>query len=283
MDEPSVLMLGLGRMGLPMAIRLADNGVRLHVHDLNREAVRAAVGRGCLAASAPALDDLDFDRVLLCLPAPSAVEQWLDTWAGLRRARRTVIADFTTMSPRIAVANRERLQGAGIGYLDCPISGGERGAVSGDLVLTAGGDDDDYRAIEPLLRKVGSLVLHMGKIGSGSLLKAVNQSIYLAYNYAFTRGVEVAVKSGLPRAAAMEALARGAAGHPLINDRLFGRDGGPAGVFALARALKDLDFLEPGSEVPAAALELHELVRREFGAAVDRGQGGLDIFSLADI
>src|SRR5690606_34858035 len=89
--EQTVLMLGLGRMGLPIAGRLARGGMHLHVHDIDERAVRAAVASGCVAASEQALDSLAFDRVLVCLPTPATVEPWLEIWTSRRHGGRPVI------------------------------------------------------------------------------------------------------------------------------------------------------------------------------------------------
>jgi 3-hydroxyisobutyrate dehydrogenase-like beta-hydroxyacid dehydrogenase len=277
-----VLMMGLGRMGLPIATRLLNAGVQLHVHDLDEGAVARCTALGATAASHDAVAALDYDLVLLCLPTPAVVDQWIAPWRSTQRTERTVIADFTTASPEDARRNEQALQAANIGYLDCPLSGGEAGARSGKLVIAAGGAHDDYLRTEPLLGKIGNVVRHVGPSGAGNLVKAINQSVYLAYNYVFAKAVEFGVQRGMDADAVMELLARGAAGHPLINDRLLPEEGRQSsGTFALERAYKDLSFLEFEPSETGGTAEIHAILVREFGAAVARGDGKLDIFSLA--
>jgi 2-hydroxy-3-oxopropionate reductase len=283
-DAGPVLLIGAGRMGRLIAQRLVASGINLHVFDRDEEAVKQCIAAGAAAAKFERVKALDYERVLLCLPEPAVVRSFIDLWLVGRSPRRSVIADLTTVAPSFARSAAAELEQVGISYLDAPLSGGERGAASGEMSVMVGGAAADFEFIAPLLRYVGDTVRYVGAVGAGSLMKAINQYVYLSYNYVFAQGVRMVREAGLPEDIGFELLRRGAAGHPLINDRIptvleseF-RSG-----FLLKRCLKDLEFLELGDAANSEAADVYRLVRDKLRRAVDDGNGDLDILMMMKI
>ena len=277
----TVLLVGAGRIGYLIARRLVAQGIDLHVFDLERTAIEKCVAAGAVAADYESVKSLDYGKVLLCLPDPAAVRSFIDLWLSMPSRRRTIIADLTTVAPSFARRASAELEAVCISYLDAPVSGGERGAESGALTVMVGGEVADYERVAPLLRHIGNRVRHVGPAGSGSLMKAINQYVYLSYNYVFAQGVRMVREAGLPEDIGLEILQHGAAGHPLINDRIptvFGsefRNG-----FLLKRCLKDLEFLELENHCDSDTMAVYKLVRENIRRAVAEGKGDLDILAL---
>jgi len=281
MLDEAILFVGLGRMGGPIALRLAQAGFDVHIHDVDQTVVGQLAARGLTEAPAARLERLQYRRTLLCLPDPGVVAGFLegrslDSDAGYPRA----IADFTTVAPSFAGNMQRQLADLGIDYLDVPLSGGEAGAASGKLVVMASGAAAGFAQIEPVLHTVGSIVHYLGDIGAASRMKAINQFVYLAYNACFAAGLSMAKTAGLSEMVTLDVLRNGAPRHPLIEDRL-GKvlaSGGKEG-FAIWRCLKDLNCLEdihpaglPGSLLDAIKLALEE--------AKANGLGSHDILAI---
>jgi 3-hydroxyisobutyrate dehydrogenase-like beta-hydroxyacid dehydrogenase len=279
--DDAILFVGLGRMGGPLASRLAQAGFDVHIHDVDRTAVDLLTARGMIEAPADRLEHLRYQRTLLCLPDPGVVAQFLEGRSLEPDAGYTrTVADFTTVAPSFARQMQRRLGDKGIDYLDVPLSGGEAGAASGKLVVMASGSPAGFAQVEPMLRIVGCIVHYLGEIGAASQMKAINQFVYLAYNACFAAGLSMAKTAGLPEAVTLDVLRNGAPRHPLIEDRL-GKvlaSGGKEG-FAIWRCLKDLNCLEdiqlsglPGSLLDAIRLALEE--------AKANGLGSHDILAI---
>ncbi|MDF2114306.1 NAD(P)-dependent oxidoreductase [Roseiarcaceae bacterium H3SJ34-1] len=265
--DDTILFVGLGRMGGPVALRLAQAGFDIHIYDVDRAVVGQLAARGLIEAPADRLAHLRYRRTLLCLPDPGVVAGFLEGRSLERDAgySRTV-ADFTTVAPSFAGHMQRVLIDQGVDYLDVPLSGGEAGAASGKLVVMASGSRAGFAQVEPALRVAGNIVHYLGEIGAASRMKAINQFVYLAYNACFAAGLSMAKTAGLPEAVTLDVLRNGAPRHPLIEDRLDKvlASGGKEG-FAIWRCLKDLNCLEdvqpsglPGSLLDAIKLALEE-------------------------
>ena len=278
--DDAILLVGVGRMGVPIAARLAQRGFAVHAHDVNEKAMAQALAGGASRSPIQRLTGLRYSRMLLCLPEPDAVSEFVQTRAlddvGYARA----IADFTTMPPSVARAMQARLGGCGVDYLDAPLSGGERGAASGDLVAMASGSRAAFDDMRPVLSAVASHVHFLGDIGMASQMKAIDQFVYLGYNACFSAGLSLADEAGIPGAVALDVLRNGAPRHPLIEDRLervlasHGADG-----FAIVRCLKDMNCLE-GVDPSGLAGILHGAIQQELQAAKDSGRGSDDILTI---
>ena len=279
---PPILFVGAGSIGLPMLLRIAACGLQVRACDASEVTLAELERRGIQVYARDRLTPLRDSRVVLCLPDPDAASALITSWIEHGLPPDTVIADITTMSPSTARRHAELVAGAGGTYLDVPVSGGQRGAESGGLVVLAGGSAAGFHAILPVLRAIGRTVHHVGGAGSASLVKAVHQHVYLSYNLALAQGLRLGSELGLPEAAVRDVLTKGAAAHPLINDRLptalasgF-RDG-----FPLKRCLKDLECLELPDGYASPARDAAERLHAEIRAAVDAGMGDFDILALS--
>ena len=172
----------------------------------------------------------------------------------------TLVIDMSTISPSATRQFAERLAAAGVGMLDAPVSGGSEGARKGTLSIFIGGDAEDLERAMPVLRSLGTTITHVGPIGSGQAVKAVNQVILAGTYVGVAEGIVLAIKAGLDVEQTVAALSGGAAqswvlpnrsGRMLANDYPLG--------FKVALHRKDLGIAlamarELGASLPVSAL-----------------------------
>jgi len=165
--------IGLGIMGLPMAVNLVRDGHE--VSGYNRSAAKAErlAAAGGRAAGSVAEAVRDADVVITMLPDSPDVEAVVLGQDGVLANSDALLIDMSTVSPataRAIAAAHER-------SLDAPVSGGEQGAVDGSLSIMVGGRADDVDTALPVLRAMGTTIVHVGPPGAGQTVKAANQLI----------------------------------------------------------------------------------------------------------
>jgi 3-hydroxyisobutyrate dehydrogenase-like beta-hydroxyacid dehydrogenase len=191
--------IGLGSMGAGMAANLARANVSLVVFDPNQVAVDKLTAIGAEAVSSPAEVAARVDRLFLCLPFAPEVRAVLFAPNGvIDAARRGLrIIDCTTLVHSDALAIAAEAHEHGLIYNDCPVSGGPGRASDGSLALMFGGPQDNFDSVRVLLGHMGAEVIHCGALGSGQLMKAVNNVIYDINIAALCELLPLAVKAGL--------------------------------------------------------------------------------------
>ena len=171
--------VGVGTMGLPMATNLATKGFAVTAFDVNPEAVRAAAAAGMTAAASSAEAVAGADIVVTMLPSSPHVESAYTGDGGVLAAARkgTLCVDMSTIDPgvsrRMAAAAAER----GVRFVDAPVSGGVPRAVDGTLAIMVGGAEADFRSALPVLEAMGANIFHVGKVGSGEVVKLCNNLV----------------------------------------------------------------------------------------------------------
>jgi 3-hydroxyisobutyrate dehydrogenase len=195
----TVAFIGLGRMGLPMASRLAAGGYRVRGFDVSAQAREAVAALdGALAATSAAEAAAGADAVVLMLPASSHVRAVL-VEDGLLDALEAPVAliDMSSSEPLETRELAQRAAARGIELVDAPVSGGVRGAVEGTLTIMAGGSDDAVEACRPLLEAIGKSVRHVGDVGAGHALKALNNMLSAVHLLASCEALAIGREFGL--------------------------------------------------------------------------------------
>lgn len=195
----TVLFIGLGAMGEPMARNLAAD-VDLVVYDVNAQtAARVADDLGIRALSD--LDDLpaDIDTVILMVPNSRIVEALLrDDTALLERLHEgALIIDMSSSEPGSTSELAALARSRGISYVDAPVSGGVAKATTGELAIMVGAEPDDLVRAEPLLASVGASVHHVGGPGSGDAAKALNNLLSATNIAAIAEVISAAARFGI--------------------------------------------------------------------------------------
>lgn len=273
--------VGLGAIGTPMAARCAA------VHELsiwNRTTSRAAE----LAAANPgvrvaetlrALAD-GADAVITCLPVSADVAALLDGPDGLLAglSQGAIVVDCTSGDPATSRAIAARLAENGIGFVDAPLSGGPPLALAGKLTVMCGGSAADVARAEEVVAPFAAKVVHMGPVGAGHAMKAVNNALLALNILGLSEGLVTLAKAGLEPRAMLDVLnassGRSFVSEVLVPDRVL--TGLWPRLFRLALLEKDIgiaDDLARELAVPdpvlAAARERCRVLRAELGETAD--------------
>ncbi len=188
--------LGLGQMGAAIAERLAQAGARLHIFDPDPVAMAPFVLNGAVDhASARAVADAAA-IVFACLPG-AAISQAVAADVAQGTALR-VYVEMSTIGSRTMRAIAEQMQARGITLIDCPISGGPKGARAGTLSVIAAGPQSALAEVRPWLDRIGRSVFVMGETpGQAQLMKLVNNLLNAANLAAAFEVLVLGAKGGL--------------------------------------------------------------------------------------
>ncbi len=267
--------IGLGAMGRPMAANLAQHFDTL-VHNRTRSVAddhAAAHGTTAVALA----DVADADVVLTCLPTTAEVVAVADEVGDDLRAG-TVWIDHTSGDPAASRDLAGRLAARDVTYLDAPVSGGTDGAAAGTLTTMVGGDGEALERVRPVLEAVASRIVHVGPVGAGHAVKAVNNTLLAANLWLAGEGLTALANLGVDATAALDVI-NGSSGRSFATERLFpervvSREF-PA-TFALGLLAKDAGIgasVLDDADVPAPALRqvvaFTRLAAQELGGDVD--------------
>lgn len=275
----TVGVVGLGLMGGALAGRFLGGGRRVVGADPRDECrQRLAAAGGEVAPSSRAVFEAA-GTVVLSLPNSEVVTAVLAEAADLLPG--ATVIDTTTGDPDAMAAAGERLWAAGTDYLDATLTGSSREAADGELVVTAGGRAEAFRACEPLFRLFARQWFHVGPWGSGARTKlAVN--LVLGLNRAsLAEGLGFARKCGLDPAAVLEVLRAGAAYSRVMDTKgpkMLVDDFAPEA--RLAQHLKDVRLILARGLRAGASLPLSEVHERLLDQLVRDGFGECDNSSV---
>ena len=203
--------LGLGVMGYPMAGHLVNAGhtVKVWNRTFSKSERWAAEynGMSCKSIS-EAVQGAEF--VMICVGDDPDVYAVVDPALDAMNSG-AVIVDHTTASADCARKCYAMAQDKSIGFVDAPISGGEAGAVNGQLTIMCGGDVSDFERANPVMQAYAKATKLMGPSGAGQLTKMVNQICIAGILQGLAEGVHFAQKAGLDVDAVVQAIGKGAA------------------------------------------------------------------------
>lgn len=220
-SQPTIAVLGLGAMGLPMASRLAEE-FPVRGYDISPARVTEAGPAGVLPAQTAREAATGADLVLLAVRNSVQLEDALygDDGVATVLAAGAVVVLTSTVGIDAVREVAGRLQAAGLHLVDAPISGGPVRAGRGDLLITVGATDEAFAAAEPALRQLASTLTRVGdKAGDGQAMKTVNQLLCGVHIAAGAEALALAAALGLDPAAALETLGAGAAASFMLADR----------------------------------------------------------------
>jgi 3-hydroxyisobutyrate dehydrogenase len=216
-----IAFLGLGAIGAPMAAHLAG---RWHLTVYNRTARTAAefaTRHSAAVAATPREAAEEADVVITCVPTSREVEAMLDgpegLAAGLRRG--ALFLDCTSGDPASSRRIAARLAQQDVAFADAPVSGGTNGAEAGTLTIMVGGAPDTFRRAHPVLSTFGSRIEHMGPVGTGHAMKAINNALLAVNILAVGEGLAALVKAGVAPRTAVEVL-NASSGRSFVSESL---------------------------------------------------------------
>lgn len=275
----NVAVIGLGIMGLPMAINLVKAGHT--VTGFNRSPARcdALVTAGGHGAVSVAEAARGADVVITMVPDSPDVEGVVGGPGGVfaNAAPGTLWIDTSTIRPDVAKRLAEDAVAAELRALDAPVSGGEQGAIDGVLSIMVGGDPADFEAAQDVLGAVGKTIVHVGPSGSGQTVKAANQLIVAANIEVLAEAIAFLEAHGVDLDAALTVLGGGLAGSKVLEQKgpkMINRNFEPG--FRLALHHKDLGIVTAASREAGVLIPLGAVVAQLVAATVNQGDGALD-------
>lgn len=211
--------IGLGIMGTPMVRNLLHGGVAVRVWARRLEQAQKLVGDGAVAAESLAALVADVRVLFLNVSDTPDVENLMLGEGGILEHARPglIVVDHSTIDPLRARVIAERAREAGVGFVDAPVSGGERGAIDGTLTLMLGGAEADIERVRPLLQLLGKTLTRVGDSGAGQIAKACNQLIIGEALVAVGEAFALATAAGVDPARVREALLGGFAGSKVLE------------------------------------------------------------------
>ena len=193
--------VGIGKMGLPMATRIASQGYALHAFDAAPGALKAiGAVSGVHAADSLAGIGRGCEVVILMLPDSNVVKKVLygegDALAAHLK-RGAIVIDMSSSNPSATRELGPKLKGGGVDLIDAPVSGGVKRAVDGSLAIMAGGEAAVIERVRPLLLTMGKTIIETGMLGSGHAMKALNNYVSAAGLLAACEALKVGAEFGI--------------------------------------------------------------------------------------
>jgi 3-hydroxyisobutyrate dehydrogenase-like beta-hydroxyacid dehydrogenase len=191
-------MIGLGKMGRPMARHLRKAGFAVTGYDVSAVACKQAEGDGIKVAASPKAVAADSDFVIVVVGFDSEAEAVVLGTDGIAAAGRAglIVGIASTVAPLTMQNIAGKLSGSGIVLLDMPITRGEAAAEAGKMLTMVGGDAAAFEAVKPALQTFASSIYHVGDLGAGQVGKMVNNLILWACISANHEGLKLAEKLG---------------------------------------------------------------------------------------
>jgi 3-hydroxyisobutyrate dehydrogenase-like beta-hydroxyacid dehydrogenase len=281
-----VAFLGLGIMGYPMAGHLSRKGG----HDVtvyNRSAGKSqqwVAEYGGKAAKTPREAAQGAELVAMCVGNDNDVRSVVygDDGALAGMGKGTILVDHTTASADLARELYAKCREAGVGFVDAPVSGGQAGAVNGQLGIMCGGEDPVFAKAKPVLDIYAKSCVQIGGPGAGQLCKMVNQIAIAGLLQGLSEAINFGKRSGLDIDKVISVISKGAAQSwqmenrwKTMNETKFDGFG-----FAVDWMRKDLGICLDEANRNGARLPATALIDQFYAQVQARGGGRWDTSSL---
>lgn len=278
--------VGLGVMGSAITRRLLDAGHNVTVWNRTKEKAEPLLAAGARWADNPREVAERAEVVFTMVTNTAAVQACTEGPDGILAALGPgkVYVDMSTASPANTRALAEKVAAAGARMLDAPVSGTSITIEQGKATVMVGGDEDAFARVKPVFEAIGPKVFHIGPTGSAVTMKiAINLSLAVQM-LAFSEGVLLAEKSGIPRERVVEVMLASVIASPMVAYRGPLVLGHPDEVwFDCHMMQKDMNLaLELGREVEVP-LPTTAITNEFLTAANGMGIGDRDFAALFDV
>jgi len=213
--------IGLGAMGGRMANRLLDKGHIVTGYNRTRAKAEWLVDRGMKWAATPKAVAEAADVIFVMVTDSKALESvsgGADGFlAGLQGDK--VVVDISTVSPAVSRDVAEKIRAKGADMVDAPVSGSVTTLEAGKLSVMVGGRKATFDRIRPILDDIGPKVTHVGENGLALSIKIAHNLSLAVQMLAFSEGVLLAEKAGIPRAVAVDVLTHSVMASPMVQYR----------------------------------------------------------------
>ena len=282
--------IGLGNMGLPMAINLLKAGHHVTGFDLVRNQLDAFAAAGGQVAESANATAKDADVLITMLPASKHVEGLYLGDAGLlaHANPKTLLVDCSTISPQVAQAVASAAKAKGFAMVDAPVSGGTAGAQAGTLTFMVGGENSVVEWIRPILEKMGKNIFHAGGSGAGQTVKVCNNMLLGIQMLGTCEALRLGIANGLDPKVLSDIMSKSSGRNwalelynpcPGVMENVPSSKG-YAGGFGVDLMLKDMGLATENAQDLDASVPLGKLAQELYEAHSKAGNGQLDFSSV---
>ncbi len=288
-----VAVLGLGRMGAPIAERLQRAGHELSVWNRSPAASAPFADAGAAVLRRPA-DAWQHADVAITMLADDAAVTAVTLGAGGEHDEvgdgallagdlapgRTVI-DMSTISPAASAQVAEAAERHGTGYLRAPVSGNPSVVVAGNLGIIVSGDPDTYARCRPLLADIGPNLFYLGRAEQARVAKLALNLMIGGTTQLLAEAIVLCQRAGIDRGELLEVVAGSAIGSPYVSYKSRAlADGDYSSTFTARLLHKDLSLALEAAHTAAVPLPVTALVQQLTQSCIAQGWGELDLAVL---
>jgi 3-hydroxyisobutyrate dehydrogenase-like beta-hydroxyacid dehydrogenase len=274
-------VVGIGKMGQPIASRLLAAGNEVSICNRSRNAALESLAeRGATVCASPAELAARVDVILTALPTEDTVRDVYTEMAGVAVAGQLYV-DHSTVGIDLNRWCAEQIGARQASFLDAPVSGGPAGAEAGTLTVMAGGDQATFDRALPVFEQFGSKIRLCGPVGSGQAIKLVNQLLVAVHTTASAEAAALALQLGADLSTVQDVIGTsfGSSAMLLRNlPRFIARDFSPATPIGLIA--KDLSIIHREADGAGVQLLLGSVAEQCFLDAKNRGWTGEDMSAL---
>ena len=286
MSKEPVALLGTGTMGSGMARNLRKAGFPLAVYNRTREKAERLAETGAEVADTPARAVAGAAVALSMLADDDASrEAWLGPNGALQAMQAgSIVVECGTVSPGWVKQLHQEAEASGLRMMDAPVTGSRPQANAGELTFLVGADATTLEAVRPVLESMSKSIVHVGPVGSGALLKLINNFLCGVQAASFAEALAWIEQTPLDRARALEFLNGGAAGSNIfkaMSERMTART---YEVNFLLRLMdKDLRYAQQAAAAEDVRLTTAACSRELFEQAEAEGYGERDMAAVVEI
>ena len=273
-------VIGLGAMGMGVAMSLLREGFEVHACDVRPEAVQKVVDAGGFGAASP--DELapKVDVLITVVVNADQTETVLfgENGAAPNMKPGSVVIASATVSPEFAKALGKRLADAGLLMIDGPLSGGAAKAMAGEMTVMSSGAPEAYAKSQDVLDAIAGKVYHLGdEVGPGSVVKMVNQLLAGVHIAAAGEAMALAIRAGADPDQVYEVITNSAGNSWMFQNRvphILSGDYTP--LSAVNIFVKDLGIVLDYAKKAVFPLPLSAAAHQMYMSASAAGHGGED-------
>jgi 3-hydroxyisobutyrate dehydrogenase-like beta-hydroxyacid dehydrogenase len=270
-------------MGLPMASHLVEAGFDVTAWARRPEVRDAATAAGLTMVDTVGELGAERDAVITVVTTSSDVSELASPLLAAMKPG-SVLVDMSTISPATSRAVAAQASRRGVDFLDAPVSGGSFGAEAGTLTIMVGGDGGVLERCRPLFNAMGDpqRVFHTGPVGSGEVVKLVNNMLVGTISAATLEALMVGVRAGVPAATLVEVVSVSSGGSTQLTGQLARRAlvGNFDPGFKTDLLVKDLELAQQLAEAVYQPTPFADQALDLFERARAAGHGDRDYTSL---
>ncbi|MDF1721651.1 MAG: NAD(P)-dependent oxidoreductase [Minwuia sp.] len=275
----SIGFIGLGVMGEAMCRNLAMRGTwQVVAFDLQQPPLQRVAEAGVRAAQSVAALAAEVDVIITCLPGGEQVRDLVLGQGNLISHVREgqILIDMSTSQPTLMREIATAMQARGGHFADAPIARTRQAAADGTLAIMVGAPDNLFTTIRPVLATMGSDIEHCGDVGSGQVIKIMNNMVLFQTVLALGQAVAIAEKAGVKGETLLNTMMKGSGDSFALRNhgvKAILADTYPEKSFSVRYAAKDLSYALQMAEEFGVRAPGGETVARMFDESIANGDG----------